>query len=355
MILMNMYGKIKPQIISKKLGIGICNPAPDWVNDLQNDIEEEILIHKHKLNIYQKDGIEIPSFVFERYNIDEIIKRFKWEEDEKSAKQIIAEHLIEIQVFDFDNSLLKQKNELLDSPTCEPQYAKLFLNFCCMVQSSSMAKNIIPNQVPFMLYDSDDFYEKPRIINFLEAMINLHSHSSMDWKCYTDGGIKSLEYIGSLVDEFLISEEHFWLFDYIINAVYTARENQLNAYHVFKVMSLIEMIIVNPKNRGHIQGEIENKLPQFLPDSISYNHRIIFCQLMRKLRNKIGHGDYKAVQKILEEYRNLFMQNYVYDEFEYSIENWTYLNICVTLDETLNNIFWMLLYDTNNIRSIQNS
>ena len=53
---MNMYGKIPETIISKKLGIGICNPAPDWVEGLQDDFEEELLIHEHEISSFKKSG-----------------------------------------------------------------------------------------------------------------------------------------------------------------------------------------------------------------------------------------------------------------------------------------------------------
>ena len=56
---MNMYGKIPETIISKKLGIGICNPAPDWVEGLQDDFEEELLIHEHEISSFRKDSVPI--------------------------------------------------------------------------------------------------------------------------------------------------------------------------------------------------------------------------------------------------------------------------------------------------------
>lgn len=91
-------------------------------------------------------------------------------------------------------------------------------------------------------------------------MLYPHPHFPISLESYIDGGIKLLKYIGSLVDKFLESEEDFWLFDYIVNVVCANEENRLNAYHTFKVMSLIEMIIVNPKNGGRTQDEVENKL-----------------------------------------------------------------------------------------------
>ncbi|WFR57147.1 hypothetical protein QA584_26650 [Anaerocolumna sp. AGMB13025] len=96
------------------------------------------------------------------------------------------------------------------------------------------------------------------------------------------------------------------------------------------------MLIINSKGKGKTAGEIEKKLPEFLSDSIPQKERVLFSEIMRKLRNKIGHGDFEAVQQLLEQYRQSFMQDFWFDEFEYSIENWTYGNICIYLDEALN-------------------
>ena len=352
LVLMNMYGKIPETIISKKLGIGICNPAPDWVEGLQDDFEEELLIHEHEISSFKKSGYDT-AWASDRYNLEKIVFQLGWQEEGKTSMQIIAEHLIEIQVLDFDNSLLQMKNDHLDSPTCEPQYPRKFLNLCCKIQSSQSAQTVIPNQIPFSTYNSDDFQQKPLILNFLGAMLHPHPNYPISIPDYTAGGIKSLEYIGSLIDNFLVTDKDFWLFDYIVNAVFNDESH--DAYHIFKVMSLIEMLIISPKGNGKTVGELERKLPQFLPDRIPVEERALFSEIVRKLRNKIGHGDFEAVQQLLDQYRNSFMQNFRYDEFEYSIENWTYGNICINLDSALNEILWLMLSDRAQLASVQMS
>lgn len=352
LVLLNMYGKIPPTTISQKLGVGICNPAFDWVAGLQDDFTEEILLHNYDIASFSKTGDDV-RWATKRYNLEQIINHLGWQEKGVTAMQIIAEHLIEIQVSDFDNSLLQLKNENLDSPTCEPQYTRKFLNFCCMVQSSNGAHKIIPEQIPFSTYNSDDFHARPLILNYLEAMLHPHPNHKISVESYTDGGIKSLKYLGSLIDDFLDSNEGFWLLDYIMNAIFSDTEQ--NAYHIFKVMSLIEMLIINPKGNGKTVGEIEHKLPLFLSDRIEISQRTLFSEIMRKLRNKIGHGDFKAVQQLLEQYRQPFMENFWFDEYEYSIENWIYGDICAQLDEALNEILWLMLFDNAQLMQIQRS
>ena len=352
MVLLNMYGKIRPTTISQKLGIAICNPTSDWVAGLQDDFREEILIHNHRMESFEKAGHDI-SWAIGRYDLEQIINHLGWHESGKTAMQIIAEHLIEIKVLDFDNSMLQMKNEYLDSPTCEPQYSRKFLNFCSMVQSSKSAQKIIPGQIPFSTYNSDDFNVKPLVLNYLEAMLRPHPNHKSSVDIYSACGIKSLKHLGILIDNFLVSDEDFWLLDYIMNAVFFDVEQ--NAYHIFTIMSLIEMLIINPKGNGKMVGEIEQKLPQFLSYHIEASQRMLFAEIMRKLRNKIGHGDFKAVQQLLEQYRQSFMKKFWFDEFEYSIESWIYGNICMHLDEALNEILWLMLFDNDQLMSIQRS
>lgn len=99
LVLLNMYGKIPPTTISQKLGVGICNPAFDWVAGLQDDFTEEILLHNHDIASFSKTGNDV-SWATGRYNLEQIINHLGWQEKGVTAMQIIAEHLIEIQVSD---------------------------------------------------------------------------------------------------------------------------------------------------------------------------------------------------------------------------------------------------------------
>lgn len=350
MVLIDIYGKIDPIIISEKLGIGICNPSQDWIDGLQEEFEEEYLVHMHKIKTYKKSGLDISCFEG-RYDYDSIVKKLKWDETGKDCKKIIAEHLIEIQVMDFDDSLLKKKNSHLDSPTCEMQYAKKYMIFCQNLSSSIISPKRGGNNIPFVTYDSDVFGKTPLIINYLEAHTKGKTN---DVEKQLKSSISCLQEIGSKIDDFLQSEQDFWLFDYIVDSLTDVQQDN-DAYHIFKVMSLIEMLIINPKNNGRTHGEIEKKLPQFLPDTIELSKKQSYADLMRRFRNKIGHGDYEAISKLLEEYRNEYMKNFQYDEFEYSIDNWTYGNISMNIDEALNNILWFMINDKSVWETLRNN
>lgn len=349
MILLNFYGKIQPTIISKKLGVGISNPASDWVQGLQDDFEEEIIVHKHRIEALNKIGHDMSTFS-DKYDLGKIVENLGWHEDGKKDGQIIAEHLVEMLVLDFDNSLLQLKNTNLDSPTCEMQYAKKFIILCQRICSATINNSTLAKYMPFITYDSDELNSIPLMINYLGTYIK--ASSSRDNK-NTEKVINCLQEMGQMIDNFILSEEDFWLFDYIVDALSDIHEQ--SAYHIFKVMSLIEMLIIKPTSNGKTRGEIEKKLLPFLPQRIDQTKQQLFSEILRKLRNKIGHGDYMAVAILLEQYRQEFMQNFWYDEFEYSIDNWTYGNICWNIDETLNNILWFMFSDRGKWENLRNS
>lgn len=120
------------------------------------------------------------------------------------------------------------------------------------------------SNIPMVTYDSDELFTTPHIINYLSARVadkNFNSKENFTL------GLSSLKQIGSKIDNFLSIDKGFWLLDYIINALSEDQQSG-NVYHVFKTMSLIEMLLINPSNSGRTQGEMERKLPQFLSDRI---------------------------------------------------------------------------------------
>jgi len=347
MILLNIYGKIEETIISKKLGIGLLNLREDWVEVFVDDMKEEMLLRKNDIKKYNKyDG-----YTLKQYKPLDIVKDNGWSKEgyltEDQALRIISQNLIGIEVVNFKNSFIKYKNPYLDSPTCEKNYAHKFINFIGSIQSGFKDGNVIINQIPFVTYSSDDIHNKPLILNF-----TFNKQDLKRFENYNENCIKSITNIGKLIDDFILTEKDFWLIDYIVNTLFEGDE--YNSYYIFKIMSLIEMLLINPKNNGKTFGELENKLPMFiLGEEFSDGDKLAFTSIVRRLRNKIGHGDYNGIQKILNEYRDRMIPNYNYDEFEYSIENWNYLSISITLKEILNNIIYLMLTNRKRLKKIQ--
>ncbi|THF84412.1 hypothetical protein [Cohnella fermenti] len=172
MIILNMYGKIEPVIISTKLGVGISNPPNDWVSGLQDDIMEEILIHEHNFKTWVRMGFR--HLTFQKYDPTALVKKTNWNlttSRNKSDLHVIAQNLIGINVLDFENSYLRLKNDTMDSPTCEVSYPQKFIDFCNMIQNAPSARNVLNHKIPFSTYSSDELNSKPRILCFLRAML----------------------------------------------------------------------------------------------------------------------------------------------------------------------------------------
>lgn len=350
MILLNIYGKIAKTIISEKLGIGLLNPSEDWIEGFIYDMKKELLIRKHDISKYNKYN----DINLRQYNPTKIVKENGWSKEKENvsmnqALRIIAQNLIGIEVIDFDNSFIKCKNPYIDSPMCEKSYAHKFICFLYNIQKSFKDNNIIINQIPFVTYSSDDLHNEPLILNYTFNKEDLKKS-----KNYNENCIKSIINMGNLIDNFLKTQKDFWILDYIINTLFESDE--YNAYYVFKIMSLIEMLIINPKNNGITVGELEKKLPMFILDEdLTSEDKLVFSSIVRGLRNKIGHADYNAIQKLLGEYRKKIIPNYSYDEYEYSIENWNFLSISIMLNNILSNIVFLMLTNRKKLEEIQNS
>ncbi|MDF2858166.1 MAG: hypothetical protein K0Q87_4017 [Neobacillus sp.] len=352
MILINLYGKIEPIILSEKLGVGISNLYDEWLTGIVDDLKEEMLLREHFLETSKK--YNFGDFKVSQYEPEKIVSNANWTDvldgDVDYYLQEIASNLVRLEVLDFDKSLLQLKNSHLDSPTCEVQYPLKFIRFCHILTTSRSARTHCDNNIPFMTYNPDDFRSKPLILNFASSMINREN----DLITYNEKAIQSMKYVGKLIDNFLESDRDFWIFDYIVNSINESED--YNAYYLFKIMSLIEMLIINPNSNGRTHGELERKLPRFLRNELNdYEDRELFCRIARKLRNKIAHGDFEAFQKLLEEYRENFMKNFWYDEFEYSVESWTINSICLSLKSASSEILFEFFSNKEGFKRFQNS
>ena len=197
MVLLNIYGKINIEILSSKIGIGISNLRPDWIEGFQDDFEEEIAIRLKNIENNKKYVDKYGWSELPQYYYKEIVETAGWREDGKSDKEIIAENLISLEVLDFKNSCLTLKNPCLDSPTCEKEYPEKFIEFCTFLQDAYSAKGIIRRGFPFCIY-SESLYQKPLVLSFLSAMLKRNN----EIKDYTVSCIESLKEIGKIIDNF---------------------------------------------------------------------------------------------------------------------------------------------------------
>ena len=77
--------------------------------------------------------------------------------------------------------------------------------------------------------------------------------------------------------------------------------------------------------------------------------------ILRKMRNKIAHGDFIKLENTIEEYAKRFMDvKYNFDYSEHSRKNWVILNSCCLLQEAVVKILKMMFYNKKILSEIRN-
>ncbi len=78
------------------------------------------------------------------------------------------------------------------------------------------------------------------------------------------------------------------------------------------------------------------------------------ARLLRKLRNKIAHGDFVAFEKCVENYAVELMDGrFAFDYSEYSRKNWVVQHICCLLDDVIRQLIHMLFYDRSKLDQLK--
>lgn len=340
MIVVNIFGEIVPIVISKKLGIILSNLPQDWKEGLIETMEEEIHHREYDVKKYN-DFINIEPYdaqkIVEHKNFSGILVLRS-----KDYLKEIANNLICISVEDFENSMLQKKNPYIDSPTCEIEFAEKWIKlYEFLSRNDHNGRDWMPSTC---MYSSEkSLFEQTYVLRTIYAEMSFDI--KMDPVVFNQRKINGLIDFGKMIDSFLEKEENFYMLDYILTAI--ADDSDYNAYHLFKNYSLIEMIIGKEDFNDPIK--FDEKLALFIELGRCENNekKKLFAKIIRQIRNKIAHGDFLGVRKKLEEYAAHFMRNYHFDYFEYSRENWIYLNICCELDRILTDILWKLLSKSN--------
>lgn len=160
--------------------------------------------------------------------------------------------------------------------------------------------------------------------------------------------IDALKKWGTLFDQFLKDKNDFLLFDYIANTIY--KDNEHNENHLMKLYSLCQLFLENKW-----EGELDKKLQIFLTYATSEERKKRQAGLFRKMRNKIAHGDFVALENVVETYAKEFLdESFLFDYSEYSRKNWTLLNVCCELDDIVRRLIFMLLTDREKLERIKN-
>lgn len=331
MQILNLCGKINTTVISKTLGICVSNIP----NNLKQYIKEAI-------------DIEIGFAEYRKTDkhIDLIFNKFLSAKENKFTYQqkldALVNKMICIRSFKFKQSYLYKKNKFCN-PIDQIEYGDKFLKFISFLISHS-SENFYQ---PFKIYDDHFFYDDNliHILDGLRATQNYSIKNKTLKRC-----IEDLQYIGSLVDNFIQNEYDFKKLDYIINCLSYVKDEDYGLKHYVNSVNILVMLLVKPNNKGEI-SELDQKLLNFIDGT---ENKDMICYI-RKIRNKIAHGDFQKVSEYLEEYANIGMKNFYFDYCEYDRESWIISNLCIKTDKLLAKVIWLMLNDKNKLLQIQNT
>lgn len=329
MVVLNIYGKIKPICISKKLGLYIANLPNEEHNNWNDELYKEVLLAKKTIDQNSKKYNLKSSFDVEKF-YSNVCSSTKVENMSNcSMIHKIVDNMICIYLdYNYEDMPLGGwETNCFDGRLCEDDYAEKIINFICNISESG--------NVPHCIYSSNDDFHNP--YGFLHYTSNIKEY------------ISSLKLWGKKFDDFLVSRNDYLQLDYLINSFF--KDNDYNEYHLLKLYSLCQLFLEKEK-----EYELDKKLITFLDDKYSEDLKNIIPKKLRKMRNKIAHGDFISFEKLVEEFACEIMDgNFSFDYSEYSRKNWVILHICCELERVVKKMINMLFLDRNKLWDIKNN
>lgn len=255
MVILNIYGKISPICISEKLKIFISNLPNQLDNNWNEGLVEDMLqeINEHAIFI-ERYGNSLTPYDLRKTCMETLgIDKLPEDMSEKEYLQIIANNLICI-YFDYeyeDIPFFDWTTNCFDGRFCEEDYAEKLVKFLqFFVWKVEQLNSGEYSSFASIIYTSNHDREYSHLLGTLNGK----------WQS-SETYIKSLKYWGEVIDSFLVTENDYLQLDYLINSVY--KDNEYNAYHLFKVFSLCEMLLVKNIHSGK-PILLDNKLSLFL-------------------------------------------------------------------------------------------
>lgn len=345
MVILNFYGKIPSICISEKLKIYISNlpneEGNNWNQELIEEMHREIEERKLDQNQY---GEYVQLYdLKEVHRINFSSEMLPQNPSELDYLKAIADNLIYI-YFDYDYEdmpFFDWTTNCFDGRLCEEDYTEKIIKFLLLVtRESGRGFEVWGKFCPTCIYSTN--HESQRfLLNILS------SKAPNDTKTY----IEILKKWGKLLDDFLTTENNYYKLDYLINSIYN--DNEYHIYHLFKIFSPFEMLLVKNTEKGS-PAELDRKLPAFLYEYYSDEEKIELATIIRKMRNKVGHGDFLGLNRLLEDYAQKFMDNsFSFDYAEYSRQNWIVGHLCCELDGILAKILFMMFTDKERFEAIR--
>ena len=148
------------------------------------------------------------------------------------------------------------------------------------------------------------------------------------------GGLISF---GKKFDIVIKQSSDYLKLDFIVETLLAAENNQ---YSILNYISLIEMLIVNPK--CDTRNQMKQKLKFFINNDIlkanEESEIEYYSGLIYDIRSRLIHGNFNSLKKELIKYKNRYMQSFNFDYGEYKEENWILISISIKLRQIVKNI-----------------
>lgn len=324
MVILNIYGKIKPTCISEKLKLFIGNVPCDWKLELIEEYKNIMEIRKLQNKRYKsKKELTIKKLH------SQIISNSCLKANSTDVEYIaeIIDHMICIYFkYDYDDMPMGGwETNPFDGRLCEKDYAELIVNYL-----NEAYDNIMPTWIYSSNKETTDL-----LFRIFFPKIDL------------DIGIKFLISSGKAIDHFLQSRNDYLLLDYLIQ---NFQDNDDNVFfHFLKWYSLCQLFLEKEK-----ESELDWKLAMFLSNKYSKEERIIIASLFRKMRNKIAHGDFLKFEELIEEYAAKIMDGkFDFDYSEKSRKNWAIDHARFSLKEAVLKINALLFSNKDFITQIK--
>ncbi len=348
MVILNTLGKIEKTYISKKIGLYISN-LPDGGENNLNNWQEGI---RETLSIaYQIQKIEASKYIgkigIESKNIiqDKVIEKAKTvlgisDESEDVLIEKFIDYLSKNMMcidFDYSSSSIpddKDSFSCFGGGTCEEDPVEKILNFISFFKGIDSKANI-----PYAIYSTGQRfdYEYRHLFSV-----------TMEYKNQIDELMRT----GTLLDNYLVDEKDYYKLDYLCNALFDMDAEKSNTYYYMKVYSLCALFL----EKDH-ESELDYKLPYMMDLPKSLSERKGMAELMRKIRNKIAHGDFKRLNSLVEEYATKYLDGkFWFDYSEYTRPSWVLLHISCSLEEVVRKLIYLMLTDSarlDNLRKLK--
>lgn len=340
--------------LSEALHLWAANPTEDDYKEMFGLLKKALALrHFH----YQLDGWKDHLSISQWYKATGLAVPFPEGTPDDCYLKAVVPAIIGISIADYDFrevSQQEQKNHPLVDRTCEvnPVFKIFhFFHFVDLDFADDPPKRIY--QGPAFLGD----FRKLSVPEWIAPPCGLWlDMDRMMWRTPSPAeNFQTLVIWGKLLDDFLQTSDDFNKFYYLLDVLWETPES--SEYDFLKLFSLCELLLAREKT-----GELDEKLPPFLPaDSTAAAHGKDTVVIMRRIRNKIAHGEFAELEKLLTIYRLDYMYKLQgrseenFDFGEYSLRRWTLANLCGNLHTAVRNLLFLMLTDKEKLSALRNS